>query len=99
MVYRSLIFLGILSLTAAASADPAGSASGAPAGEAPAADTPAIDNRNCLRETGSMIHRKDGCTVKGANADSYDQDDIRRTGATTASGALGNLMPGAAVGR
>ena len=104
MVYRSLIFLGILSLSgtlaAAAYGDPAGTAATAASdASATPATSPAIDHRNCLTETGSMIHRKDGCTAHGANGVSYDQDDIRRTGATTVGGAIGNLVPGAAGGR
>jgi hypothetical protein len=99
MLHRPLIFLGILSLAAAASADPAGTATAAGDASATSASAPAIDHRNCLRDTGSMIRRKDGCTVNGADSDSYDQDDIQRTGATTVGGALRELVPGATVGR
>ena len=99
MLYRSLIFLGILSLTAAASADPAATATAAGETSAPPAAAPAVDNPNCLKETGSMIHHKDGCTANGGNGYSFGQDDIRRTGETTMGGALSNLVPAATVTR
>jgi hypothetical protein len=99
MLHRSLIFLGILSLAAVASANPAGTATAANDASPTPANSPAIEHRNCLTQTGSMIQRKDGCAVNEADGDSYDQDDIRRTGATTVGGALRNLVPGATVGR
>jgi hypothetical protein len=92
MNHKSLIFLGMLSLAAVAYADPPTS-SNAPANAADSQDasTPAKDNRNCLKSTGSMVQRKDGCTTNGANGQTYDQDDIRRTGATNTSSAIREL--------
>lgn len=98
MNHRSLILFGFLSLTAAVYADPAANGN-VPAGAAGSQDAsaPAIDNRNCLKDTGSMIQRKDGCTANGANSQSFDQDDIRRTGATSNGEALRQLVPAATV--
>jgi hypothetical protein len=100
MRHRPLIFFGFLSLAAVAYADPAanGNASASAAGSQDASAL-AIDNRNCVKDTGSMIQRKDGCTANGANSQSYDQDDVRRTGATSPGGAIRDLVPGATVGR
>jgi len=100
MLHRPLIFLGILLVTAAASADPAGSTSVAGDASAAPATSPAMEHRNCLTQTGSALPPgKNGCVVNNPDGSAYDQDDIRRTGATTVGGALQNLVPGANFSR
>ena len=97
---KPLILIGLLSLASAVYADPPANGN-APANAADSQDANAraIDNRNCLRSTGSMIQRKDGCTAYGANSQSYDEDDIRRTGAITPGDAIRELVPSATVNR
>jgi hypothetical protein len=93
MNHKSLIFIGLLSLAATAYADPPanGNAPANAAADSQDAKAPAMDNRNCLKSTGSMIQRKDGCTANGANGQVYDQDDIRQRGATNTSSAIREL--------
>ena len=49
--------------------------------------------RGCIRETGTRIDARDedGCT--GAPGESFDRDDIDRTGATDTADALRKLSP------
>lgn len=66
------------------------------------ADTPKlaeVNDRNCLRHTGTRIKRrdKDGCI--NAPGRSYDKDDIDSTGASTAAEALERLDPSVSIRR
>jgi hypothetical protein len=57
---------------------------------------PRPGDRNCLRDTGSLIPARPGHCLPVAGR-SYSQDDLRRTGQTDAAAALGQLDPGIAV--
>lgn len=65
---------------------------------APAKGTQAIKpgDRNCLRDTGSLIKPKDGHCLPVAGR-SYSQDDIRRTGQNQVGPALQQLDPSISV--
>ena len=54
------------------------------------------ESRNCLRSTGSLIPAAPGQCLPVAGH-SYDQQDLRRTGAFTTAEALGRLDPGITV--
>ena len=54
----------------------------------------AINDPNCLTETGSLVASKSSCRGYGR---SYSSDDIDRTGKTTAADALGLLDPSITV--
>jgi hypothetical protein len=54
----------------------------------------AINDPNCLTETGSHVASKSSCRGYGR---SYSSDDIDRTGKTTAGDALGLLDPSITV--
>jgi hypothetical protein len=54
----------------------------------------AVNDRNCLTDTGSQIASKSSCRGYGR---SYSSDDIDRTGKTTAADALGVLDPSITV--
>lgn len=93
---------------AAPAADPAASApadTAVPArdGATPAdADTASADalaaadkasERNCVRETGSRIKRRDRDGCNGQPGESYTGDELRRTGASNPAEALRLLSP------
>jgi hypothetical protein len=84
----------------AAAADPA--VTPAPADETvaiSASDAPRSEENACIRETGTRIAARDeeGCT--GAPGDSYDRDDIDRTGAVDTADAIRKLSPSATIRR
>jgi hypothetical protein len=56
----------------------------------PEGQTAAADNPSCLTRTGSRISVEGEC---GATGRSYTSDDIKRSGAVTAGGALRLLDP------
>jgi hypothetical protein len=56
----------------------------------------AAENPSCLTHTGSRIVVKGKCRGTGR---SYTSDDVKRTGATTAGGALTLLDPSITVHR
>jgi hypothetical protein len=60
----------------------------------PAATAAAANDPNCVMQTGSNIPRKGKCMGYGH---SYSSDDIERTGATSAGGALRLLDPSLTV--
>lgn len=78
---------------------PAASAPATAPGAAQTAHTkavPAPGSRQCIRDTGSHIPPPKGqCLPVAGN--SYDQQDIQRTGATTVGGALQMLDPSVTV--
>ncbi len=60
----------------------------------------AISKSDCIKETGTRIKRakdKKGCN--GLPGNSYDRDDIERTGANTAGEALERLDPSIRISR
>ena len=71
---------------------------------APADETVAIhadaadDDRRCLSATGSRI-RDDGRDCRALPGDSYDRDDIDRTGAIDTADAIRKLSPSATIRR
>jgi hypothetical protein len=67
-----------------AAAPPAAAAAGTPADR--------LADRNCLRDTGSLIPPKPGHCLPVAGR-SYTRDDLRRTGATRTGEALERLDP------
>lgn len=59
-----------------------------------------IAKSNCIKETGSRIKRakdKEGCN--GLPGNSYDRDDIERTGAITVGEVLERLDPSIRISR
>jgi hypothetical protein len=64
--------------------------------KAQARAVPRPGDRDCLRSTGSLIPPKPGQCLPVAGR-SYDQDDIRRTGARTTAEALRLLDPSVTV--
>jgi hypothetical protein len=56
----------------------------------------AIKDPNCLASTGSLIASKSGCRGFGRT---YSNDDLERTGKTTAADALALLDPSITVHR
>jgi hypothetical protein len=68
------------------------------AGQVPSTDKPAVKpgDRNCIRDTGSLIKAKDGKCLPVAGR-SYSQDDIQRTGKTRVGPALQDLDPSISV--
>lgn len=63
-------------------------------------DKEKINDRYCLRETGSHIvskHKK-SC-ISSANGTAYNRDDIDRTGATDLAEALRRLSPSVSIQR
>lgn len=52
------------------------------------------NDRNCLRETGTRIVRRDKQECVNANGKSYDREDIDRTGAVDVADALQRLDTG-----
>ena len=92
--------LGISALAAAQSVAPAaeGQASHAVAKSASAAHpVPKPGNRNCLRDTGSLIPAKKGECLPVAGR-SYSGEEIRRTGMQNNARALQTLDPSISVG-
>ena len=79
---------------------------GADAAPAAANDTVAIhasdaargDDRRCIRATGTRLAARDedGCTA--LPGESYDRDDIDRTGAVDTADAIRRLSPSATLG-
>ena len=57
------------------------------------ADRAQAPETGCIRASGTQLKRRDakGCT--GAPGQSYDRDDIQRTGATNTADALKALSP------
>jgi hypothetical protein len=80
----------------AAQVDPA-----APADETVAihAGDAADDDRRCLTATGSRIRDDDGRDCRALPGDSYDRDDIDRTGAIDTADAIRKLSPSATIRR
>lgn len=82
----------------AATATPATSVAAVPrtAQSTNAKAVPAPGSRNCIRDTGSHIPPPKGqCLPVAGN--SYNQQDIQQTGATTVGGALRMLDPSVTV--
>ena len=80
-------------------------ACGAPPGfDTPPADATALadaargDDRRCIRATGTRLAARDedGCTA--LPGESYDRDDIDRTGAVDTADAIRRLSPSATLG-
>ena len=72
----------------------------APADETVAISAPDTESeRRCVRETGTRIPARDddGCT--SLPGDSYDRDDIDRTGAIDTADAIRKLSPSATIRR
>ncbi|MBA2077784.1 hypothetical protein PCA_04555 [Rhodanobacter sp. PCA2] len=101
-----MLKIAILSLTAAcglgigtlASAQTAQAASQADASASTQPDTRQHQvikpgDRNCIRETGSLIRAKKGQCLQGAVGRSYDAQDIRNTGQQNVADALRMLDP------
>lgn len=63
------------------------------------AEKPKLSNRNCVRETGSHIAKKDKNICNGLPGRSYDREDIERTGAMDIGQALERLDPSISIGR
>ena len=64
-----------------------------------AADADAASERRCVRDTGTRVAARDedGCTA--LPGESYDRDDIDRTGAVDTADAIRRLTPSATVRR
>ena len=95
---RAMIgLLGTLAFAAAAqTAQPQAPATGtAPAAQQDAVKKPELNDRHCLRDTGTRIRstsRKDRqCT--GAMGSAYTRDDLHRTGEVDIADALRKLDP------
>ncbi len=95
LAVAALAALAALSVQArqAAAATASAAGDGQPKAAAPAKPR---DWPGCIRDTGTHIPDKDRhcLAVPGR---SYDQEDIRRTGATTVGGALDKLDPSISV--
>jgi hypothetical protein len=63
-------------------------------GNTPAQPAAAAVPPGCVSDTGSRIAAQGNCAGFGRT---YSQEDMKRTGATTASGALGLLDPAVTV--
>jgi hypothetical protein len=53
---------------------------------------PAVDSRDCIRDTGSHIKRRDQACLP-VNGNSYSQEDLQRTGNPDVGRALQQLDP------
>jgi hypothetical protein len=92
--------LGVSALAAAQSATPAADAQASHAVTRSASvshPVPKPGNRNCLRDTGSLIPAKKGECLPVAGR-SYSGDEIRRTGMQNNARALQTLDPSISVG-
>lgn len=77
----------------AAVAAPASAAADAQTEAAPDAIADNADERNCVRETGSRIKRRDRDGCNGQPGESYSGEQLRRTGASNPIEALRMLSP------
>jgi hypothetical protein len=97
-----LIALSAFAVQAQAPADPvapADTAEAVPAAadadtqDAPEAVADKTHERNCIRETGSRIKRRDRDGCNGQPGESYTGEELRRTGASNPAEALRLLSP------
>ena len=67
--------------------------------EISAADATAAADRRCVRDTGTRLAARDddGCTA--LPGESYDRDDIDRTGTVDTADAIRKLSPSATIRR
>ena len=94
----SKLSLVSIALTTMLSAGAAYAQAADPAPQASSTDKQVIKpgDRNCIRDTGSLIKAKNGQCLPVAGR-SYGQDDIQRTGKTRLGPALQDLDPSISV--
>lgn len=94
----SKLSLVSFALAAVLSAGAAYAQAADPAVQAPSTDKQVVKpgDRNCIRDTGSLIKAKKGQCLPVAGR-SYSQDDIRQTGETQLGPALQKLDPSISV--
>jgi hypothetical protein len=87
--------LGLGACVAAQTVQPASHATSATASQPSARQQQVIrpGDRNCLRDTGSLIPAKKGQCLQGAFGRSYSAEDLRNTGQPKTADALRMLDP------
>lgn len=99
---RFLLATALCGLAFAASAQTASVSAGVSAGDGAATDTPALSDRNCLRETGSrLVAARNTAAAQSGDNDrrrcvsapgrSYSREDLERTGSVDIADALRRL--------
>ena len=90
-----VVGLGVSALAVAQSASTQAS-NNTPSSQANAAQDHQVmkpGDRNCIRDTGSLIPAKKGQCLQAATGRSYSRDDLQKTGAINNSQALRMLDP------